>query len=221
MTRYFAESLGSAFLLISVVGSGIMGAELSQGNDAIALLANAIATGAALFVLIAIFGPISGAHFNPIVTAYFALRGEMHMREAACYIIAQVLGAILGVFATHLMFDDTIFQLSENTRAGFGQFTSEIIASFGLLMTIVLGARFRPKDIPALVGFYITGAYWFTASTSFANPSVTIARTLTDSFAGIAYQNAPLFICAQIVGLGVAVLVLPKFVTAAETLPKE
>ena len=207
MTRtqtYLAEFIGTAFLLATVIGSGIMGETLANGNTAIALLGNTIATGAILFVLITILGPISGAHFNPVVTIAFLIRREISMRDAAPYIVFQVMGGIIGVWIAHIMFDQPIMQTSQTLRAGPSQGFSEIIATFGLLLVIFGGNHHRGDAVPALVGVYITAAYWFTASTSFANPAVTIARTLSDSFAGINPMNAPMFIACQIVGMLVA-----------------
>ncbi|MBI1685713.1 MIP/aquaporin family protein [Caulobacter hibisci] len=198
--RLVAEALGSALLLAVVVGSGIMGERLSGGNVAIALLGNTLATGAALVVLIGVFGPISGAHFNPAVTMVATLRGELSWREAALYPPVQILGAILGVWCAHAMFGEPILQVSTRLRAGGDQVFSEAVATFGLVATILGTVRFRPEATPMAVGLYITAAYWFTASTSFANPAVTIARSLSDSFAGIAPACAPAFIAAQIVG---------------------
>jgi glycerol uptake facilitator-like aquaporin len=196
--RIAAEGLGSAFLLMAVVGSGIMGERLAGGNVAIALLANTIATGAALVVLISIFGPLSGAHFNPAVTLFFAMRREIRPAMAVAHTIAQVVGAILGVYLAHAMFALPIFELSTKLRDGPSQWLAEFIATFGLLATIAGSLRFSPATTPMLVGLYITAAYWFTASTSFANPAVTIARALSDSFAGIAPASAPAFIAAQL-----------------------
>ncbi len=207
MTRtqtYLAEFIGTAFLLATVIGSGIMGETLANGNTAIALLGNTIATGAILFVLITILGPISGAHFNPVVTIAFLIRREISMRDAAPYIVFQVMGGIIGVWIAHIMFDQPIMQTSQTLRAGPSQGFSEIIATFGLLLVIFGGNHHRGDAVPALVGVYITAAYWFTASTSFANPAVTIARTLSDSFAGINPMNAPMFIACQIIGMLVA-----------------
>ena len=198
--RLAAEALGTALLLAVVVGSGIMGERLANGNAAIALLANAIATGAGLTVLIEIFGPISGAHFNPVVTLVFALRREVGPATALGYVVVQILGAIAGVWAAHAMFALPILEVSGKTRDGLSQGWSEAVATFGLIATILGTLRFRPKLTPAAVGLYITAAYWFTASTSFANPAVTLARSLTDTFAGIAPASAPLFIAGQIVG---------------------
>lgn len=211
--RLAAECLGTALLLTAVVGSGIMAAALSAGNDAVALLANAIATGAALYVLISILGPVSGAHFNPAVTLVFRLRGQSPTPEALAYAAAQVAGGVLGVWLAHLMFDLSLLQTSQHSRTGPGQWTSEALATFGLILTILGGLRHAPAQVPALVGLYITGAYWFTASTSFANPAVTLARTLTDTFAGIAPADAPMFLLMQLAGalaaLAVARLLYP------------
>ena len=194
-----AEALGTAFLLIGVVGSGIMGEALSGGNTAIALLASAIATGCILYVLITILGPLSGAHFNPAVTLAFRLRGEISTPKALVYVTAQIAGGILGVWLTHLMFDLPVWQLSTTQRTGVSQYISEGIATFGLLLMIFGGLRSRPDAVPMLVALYITGAYWFTSSTSFANPAVTIARGLSDTFAGIDPAHAPAFIAVQLV----------------------
>ena len=196
--RLAAEALGTAWLLVAVVGSGIMAERLAGGNMAVALLANAIATGATLVVLITIFGPLSGAHFNPAVTLWFAARGEIGARDAALYITVQFIAAILGVWLAHAMFGLPLLEVSHKLRAGAAQGLAEFIATFGLLATIAGGLRFAPQSIPVLVGLYITGAYWFTASTSFANPAVTIARALTDTFAGIAPESVLLFIAAQL-----------------------
>ena len=198
--RLAAEAIGTALLLAVVVGSGITGERLSDGNAAIALLANALATGAGLVVLISVLGPVSGAHFNPAVTALFALRGDMAWRDAAAYAAVQVIGAILGVWCAHLMFDEPLIQMSTNLRAGPAQWFSEGVATFGLIATIIGGLRARPDAVPWLVGLYITAAYWFTASTSFANPAVTLARALTDTFAGIAPTSVPGFLAGQIAG---------------------
>jgi glycerol uptake facilitator-like aquaporin len=181
-----------------------MGERLAGGNVAIALLANTIATGAALVVLISIFGPVSGAHFNPAVTVYFGLRREIGPPIATCYIMAQIAGAIIGVHVAHAMFGSPILEVSQKMRDGPGQALSEFVATFGLLLTIAGSTRFRSDQTPMLVGLYITSAYWFTASTSFANPAVTIARTLTNSFAGIAPSSAPAFVIAQFIAVGVA-----------------
>lgn len=210
MQKLLAEGLGTAFLLIGVVGSGIMGAALADGNTAIALLANAIATGCILYALITTLGPVSGAHFNPAVTLAFFLRGEIAAKDALFYSIVQILGAILGVWAAHLMFELSILQISTTDRTGVSQWFSEIIATFGLLLVIFGGLHHRGDAVPTLVAVYITGAYWFTSSTSFANPAVTIARGLSDTFAGINPAHIPMFIVMQIVGVGVSALILPR-----------
>ena len=203
-----AEAIGTAFLLIAAVGSGIMAERLAAGNVALALLGNTLATGAALVVLITLFGPLSGAHFNPAVTLYFALRGETGWPRALLYIVVQFIAAIIGVWLAHAMFGLPILQVSHKLRDGWSQGLAEFIATFGLLMTIAGAIRFAPLTTPMLVGLYITGAYWFTASTSFANPAVTVARTLSDTFAGIAPGSAPLFILAQLLAVPAAVAVL-------------
>ena len=198
--KLLAEFIGTALLLACVVGSGIMGAKLSQGNDAIALLANAAATAGALYVLISLFGPISGAHFNPAVSLAMRLRGELGNREALAYILVQIVAAISGVLLAHAMFGLPLIQPGTQVRTGSAQWLSEAVATFGLLLTIVLGARHRPAAIPALVASYIFAAYWFTASTSFANPAVTIARSLTQTFAGIRPDDVAGFVLAQLLG---------------------
>lgn len=203
--RLAAEALGSALLLAVVIGSGIMGERLAGGNVAIALLGNTIATGAGLVVLITIFGPISGAHFNPAVTLAFAMRREIGPGLALAYVAAQVVGAVLGVYGAHAMFAEPILQVSAKLRDGPAQAFSEFIATFGLLATILGAVRFRPDFTPVAVGLYITAAYWFTASTAFANPAVTLARTLSNTFAGIAPASAPAFIIAQLAGAVAAV----------------
>ena len=195
-----AEAAGSFFLFATVVGSGIMAEGLAGGNVAIALLGNTLATGAMLFVLITMFGPISGAHFNPAVSMVMALRREISARTCLAYILVQLVFGIAGVWAAHLMFDLPIVQFSTKVRTGTGQWAGEAIATFGLILTILGTARHRPGWIPASVALYITSAYWFTSSTSFANPAITIARSLSDSFAGIAPANAPGFILAQLSG---------------------
>jgi glycerol uptake facilitator-like aquaporin len=195
-----AEALGSFLLFATVIGSGIMGERLAGGNVAIALLGNTIATGAMLFVLITMFGPVSGAHFNPAVTLVMRLRGEISSNVAMAFVAAQLGGGILGVWVAHLMFDLPILELSTKARAGPGQLTGEAIATFGLILTILGTVRTRPAAVPASVALYITAAYWFTSSTSFANPAITIARSLSDSFAGIAPACVPGFIAAQLVG---------------------
>jgi glycerol uptake facilitator-like aquaporin len=185
---------------MAVVGSGIMAGRLAGGNVALALLGNTLATGAALVVLISIFGPLSGAHFNPAVTLYFALRREIRPRMAAAYVTAQIAGAVIGVYFAHAMFALPVFEISTKLRDGPGQWLSEFVATSGLLATIAGSIRVSPASTPMLVGLYITAAYWFTASTSFANPAVTIARSLSDTFAGIAPGSVPAFIVAQIAG---------------------
>jgi glycerol uptake facilitator-like aquaporin len=205
--RAVAEGLGTALLLATVVGSGIMGERLASGNVAIALLANTLATAAALIALILTFGPISGAHFNPVVTIADASQRGLPWREVPVYIIAQVMGAFVGAGAADIMFDEPIYAASRHIRSGGGQFVSEIIATFGLLAVIWGCSRQRPTAVPFAVGAYIAAAYWFTASTSFANPAVTLARTMTDTFAGIRPVDAPGFILAQIIGaIGATVL---------------
>jgi len=198
--RAFAEWLGTAFLLAAVVGSGIMAAKLAGGNQAIALLCNTLPTGAILSVLIIVFGPVSGAHLNPAVSLAFALRGEIRPATAVAYIAAQVVGGIVGVWAAHLMFELPLWQLSMTVRTGSGQWLAEAIATFGLLLTIFGCAARTPSAVPYAVGLYITAAYWFTASTSFANPAVTIARSLSNTFSGIRPQDAVPFIFAQLIG---------------------
>ena len=211
--KLIAEGLGTAFLLATVVGSGIMAETLAGGNVAIALLGNTIPTGAILVVLITIFGPISGAHFNPAVTFAFWLLGEIQVSLAIRYVIVQIIAGILGVWAAHLMFADSLLQLSTTARTGPSQWFSEIIATFGLVLVILGGIRHRAEAVPMLVGLYITAAYWFTASTSFANPAVTIARSLSDTFAGIHPAHMPMFIVAQFVGAAAAAYVGWKLFT--------
>jgi glycerol uptake facilitator-like aquaporin len=201
-----AEAIGSALLLAAVVGSGIMAERLSGGNVGLALLANAIATGGALFALIVMFGPISGAHFNPVVTLALSLRGDSPRALVLPFVVAQVLGAVLGVWLAHLMFDLPILQASTKVRSGIGQWAAEATATFGLVLLILLGVRKQAAALPAAVAVYIVGAYWFTASTSFANPAVTIARSLSNTFAGIMPADAPAFIAAQVVGAAAALL---------------
>jgi glycerol uptake facilitator-like aquaporin len=199
--RTAAECLGTAFLLAAVVGSGIMAAKLAGGNGALALLCNTLPTGATLTVLILTLGPISGAHFNPAVSLAAALRGEMTANSTVIYIGAQVVGGILGVWAAHLMFELPVWQISVTTRTGPGQWLAEAIATFGLLLAILGCSARSPAAVPYAVGLYITSAYWFTASTSFANPAVTIARALSDTFAGIAPTGVVAFIAAQLAGM--------------------
>ena len=205
--RLAAEGMGSFFLFACVIGSGIMASNLSQGNDAIALLGNTLATGAMLFVLITMLGPISGAHFNPAVSLVAASRGELRSGEAVAFIAAQLVFGILGAWAAHLMFDLPTLQLSVKARTGLGQWAGEAVATFGLILTIVGTVRHRPQWVPASVALYIVAAYWFTSSTSFANPAITLARTLTDSFAGISPADAPSFIAAQLLGAAAGALV--------------
>ena len=219
--RLAAEGIGTALLLAAVVGSGIMGERLAGGNVAIALLANTIATGATLVALIFTFGPISGAHFNPAVTIADASQGGLPWRDVPLYIAAQLTGAVAGCFAAHLMFGEALFQLSQHVRAGGAQLFSEFVATFGLLAVIWGCSRRRAESVPMAVGLYITGAYWFTASTSFANPAVTVARALTNTFAGIRPADAPRFIVAQLAGAAVATLrfrwLLPVVTTGPKT----
>lgn len=207
MSRYkrlLAEFIGTAGLLVVVVGSGIMGESLSQGNAAIALLANSLATGAGLYALIQTFGPISGAHFNPAVSFVEWLWGKLRIPDFFGYVLAQILGGILGVFATHAMFGQKFFQLSRHDRSDFRFLLSEVLATFGLITVISLSGRRNVEATPAAVALYITAAYWCTSSTSFANPAVTIARSLTDTFSGILWIGVPGFIAAQLIGAGFA-----------------
>jgi glycerol uptake facilitator-like aquaporin len=216
--RAVAEGLGTAFLLAAIVGSGIMGERLSRGNVAIALLANTIATGAALVALILTFGPISGAHFNPAVTLADASQGGLAWREVPSYVAAQIVGAFAGTAAAHLMFSEPVFSASRHVRSGGAQLFSEFIATFGLL-TIIWGcSRLRSAAVPFAVGAYITAAYWFTASTSFANPAVTLARAASDTFAGIRPADAPGFIVAQLAGATAATVLFRWLVPS---LPKD
>ncbi|HVJ78965.1 MAG TPA: MIP/aquaporin family protein [Hyphomicrobium sp.] len=205
--RLAAEFLGTALLLATVIGSGIMGAKLSAGNDALALLANTLPTGAILVVLITVFGPVSRAHFNPAVSGVFWLSGEITSRLALLYIVAQVCGGLVGVAAAHAMFDLPLVQLAGKVRTGTGQWFAEGIATFGLLLTILGTLQAKPKALAVNVGLYITAAYWFTASTSFANPAVTIARAFSNTFAGIRLIDALPFIIAQLAGALFAMLV--------------
>lgn len=212
-----AEALGTMLLLVTVVGSGIMGQALSPDNTAVALLANAAATAGALYVLITILGPISGAHFNPAVTLAMKLHGGLDTRTAAAYVLVQCAGAIAGVLLAHAMFDLPLFQPGVRARTGSAQWLSEGVATFGLLLTILLGLRHRAQAIPALVASYIFAAYWLTASTSFANPAVTLARALTQTFAGIRPLDVPAFIGAQLIGAILALLVARILLTPATT----
>jgi glycerol uptake facilitator-like aquaporin len=214
--RIFAEWLGTAFLLAAVVGSGIMAQRLAGQNGALALLCNTLPTGAILAVLILVFAPLSGAHFNPVVSLACALRGELPWPTAILYGVAQLIGAIVGVWAAHLMFALPMWQLSVTTRTGSGQWLAEAVATFGLIVTIFgCGAR-TPAAVPYAVGLYITAAYWFTASTSFANPAVTLARSLSDTFAGIAPAGVPAFVLAQLLG-GFAAIALAQWLWPRST----
>jgi glycerol uptake facilitator-like aquaporin len=208
-----AEAIGTAFLLAAVIGSGIMGERLSDGNVAITLLANSLATGCALIALIHAFAPISGAHFNPVITLATALMGELSWGDAVAYFAVQVMGAFAGVAAAHVMFGEPLFFASQHERSGAAQCLSEFVATFGLVTIIISCARFRPQAVPYSVGAYIAAAYWFTASTSFANPAVTLARAASDTFAGIRPEDVPAFIGAQLAGAVAAAMVLRWLVT--------
>lgn len=214
---WLAEGLGTSLLLATVVGSGIMGQALSPDNLAVALLANAAATAGALYVLVTVLGPISGAHFNPAVTLAMRLQGSLDTRTAAAYVLAQCAGALAGVMLAHAMFDLPLLQPGVRARTGSAQWLSEGVATFGLLLTILLGLRHRAQAIPALVAGYIFAAYWFTASTSFANPAVTLARALTQTFAGIRPLDAPAFIAAQLLGTALALLAARTLLVLAAT----
>lgn len=205
MKRFAAEFVGTALLLCTVIGSGVMAERLAGGNLAVALSANAAATGAILYVLISLFGPISGAHFNPVVTLAFALRGEIGPGVAAVYAGVQAVGGIVGAWLAHLMFELPVLQVSDHPREGPAQWLSEGVAAFGLVLTILGGLRWRSERVPSLVALYICAAYWFTASTSFANPAAVFARTLSNTFAGIAPASAPPFVLAQVAGAALAV----------------
>jgi len=217
--RLLAEGLGTLLLLATVVGSGTMGVALSAGNDGIALLANAGATAGMLYVLIVTLGPISGAHFNPAVTLVVRLRGEMGTADATAYIVVQVLAAVAGVLLAHVMFEQALWQPGTRMRSGGAQWLSEGVATCGLVLTILLGSRHRPNAIPALVASYIFAAYWFTASTSFANPAVTVARALTQTFAGIRPADVGGFVLAQVAGalaaMGIAAVLLGRAAPAS------
>ncbi len=204
--RLGAEFLGTAFLLATVVGSGIMAERLADGNIALALLCNTLPTGAILVVIITMLGPISGAHFNPAVTAAFLIRGELRPGSAAGYVVMQILGGLAGVIAAHLMFDEAVFQIADTARTGPSQWFAEIVATFGLVSVILITIRTRPNAVAMAVGLYITAAYWFTASTSFANPAVTIARGFSDTFAGIRLEDVPAFVGAEFLGAFLAVI---------------
>lgn len=215
--RAVAEAIGTAFLLATVIGSGIMGERLAGGNVAIALLANAIATGAGLVALILTFGPVSGAHFNPAVTLADAMQGSFAWHDVPVYIVMQLCGAFVGVAVAHLMFGEPLFFASHHVRSGSAQWLSEFVATFGLLATIWGVVRRRANDAPFAVGAYITAAYWFTSSTSFANPAVTLARAASDTFAGIRLADAPAFIAAQLAGASAASLLFRWLVPAVPT----
>ncbi len=209
--RLAGEAIGTAFLLATVVGSGIMGDALSGGNTAIALLGNTIATGAILAVLILLFGPISGAHFNPAVTLAFWLRGEICAKDSVAYVIVQIAAGLVGVAIAHIMFEHAVVQFSTTARTGVSQWVAEFVAAFGLVATILFCLRAQPKAVPYAVGLFITAGYWFTSSTSFANPAVTIARAFTDTFSGIRPIDAPGFVVAQLIGAAVAAGTLAWF----------
>ena len=198
--KLVAEALGTLILVCTVVGSGIMAVNLAEGNNAVALLGNTLATGAILVVLITLFGPLSGAHFNPAVSLVFRLKGSLSSRDLLAYVSAQCIGGLVGTALAHAMFELPLFTSSANIRTGHGQFIAETVATFGLVVTILGGLKYRSEAVPMLVGLYITAGYWFTASTSFANPAVTLARGFTNSFSGIRPVDMPLFWAAQIVG---------------------
>ncbi len=214
--KLVAEFIGTLFLLATVVGSGIMAENLAGGNVALALWGNTAATGAILVVLILVFGPISGAHFNPAVTLVMLARGDIDRTAAAAFILTQIVAGIAGVMLAHAMFDMDIVQASVKHRASIGQWVSEGVATFGLLMAILGCLRHRAEAVPYAVGLYITAGYWFTASTSFANPAVTIARSMTDSFSGILASDVPAFIAAQLVGAFLAFFVFKQFPAKAD-----
>ena len=216
MRAYLSEFTGTAMLLATVIGSGIMGETLANGNTAIALLGNTIATGSILYVLITVFGPISGAHFNPAVTIAMLISKKILMKDALIFIGLQILGAGLGVMIAHGMFGLEILQISSKLRQGPSQGFSEVIATFGLILIIFGGLKVRPEAIPALVGFYISSAYWFTASTSFANPAVTLARSLSNTFAGISPNNIVMFISCQFIGMLVALIIIKKIFSSED-----
>ena len=215
--RIAAEGLGAFFLFACVIGSGIMAERLSGGNVAIALLGNTLATGAILFVLITMLGPISGAHMNPAVSLVAAVRRELHWSDAGAYIAAQLAFGILGALVAHLMFDLPLLQLSEKSRTGLGQWTGEAIATFGLVLTILGTVRFRREWVAPSVALYITAAYWFTSSTSFANPAITVARSLSNTFAGIAPTDVLPFVMAQLLGAALAALTASYLFPSSET----
>jgi glycerol uptake facilitator-like aquaporin len=208
-----AEAIGTALLLAIVVGSGIMGERLAQGNAAVALLANSLATGAGLYALIGMFGPVSGAHFNPVVSTVSALQGTLSKRDCAVYVLAQLGGAFVGVLVAHAMFGLPLIEVSGHVRPTMGEGLGEIVATFGLIMVILLTAKYRPESIAFAVAAFITSAYWFTSSTSFANPAVTLARAMTNTFAGISPDSVPLFLGGQVLG-GLAAMAVGRWLTA-------
>ena len=218
--RLVAEAIGSAMLFATVIGSGIMADRLAGGNVAIALLGNTLATGAMLFVLITMLGPISGAHFNPLVSGISAWRGDLGWRDASQYLVVQMGGGIGGVWIAHLMFSEAVFQVSTKARSGMGQWTGEAVASFGLVLTILGTVRHRPAWVPASVALYIVAAYWFTSSTSFANPAITVARSLSNSFAGIAPHDVPGFAVAQLIG-GILAATMARFLFDGPSLDEQ
>ncbi|MEM6856828.1 MAG: aquaporin [Pseudomonadota bacterium] len=203
--KLVAEALGTFFLFVGVISSGIMAEDLATGNAGVALLSNTLAVGAILFVIIAMFAPISGAHFNPAVTLAFVLRREMGLGLATAYVATQLVSGAFGAIAAHIMFEQPLFQIAQTPRTGVGQWTGEFIATFGLILTVLLLVRYRPTAIPAAVALYISSAIWFTSSTSFANPAITIARALSDSYTGIAPADVPMFILAQLLAAVAAV----------------
>jgi glycerol uptake facilitator-like aquaporin len=205
--KYAAEFIGTTLLITTVIGSGIMAENLSAGNMAIALLGNTLPTGAILYVLITALGPISGAHFNPAVTLVFALKKQLPVNQAIVFVVFQILGGLLGVLLAHYQFDTELFQFSSRSRTGSAQWLSEVIATFGLVFTILATLKAKPDAVAMTVGLYITAAYWFTSSTSFANPAVTIARSFTDTFSGISPTHMPVFIISQILGALLALAV--------------
>tara|TARA_A200000113_G_scaffold4977_1_gene5418 strand:+ start:6488 stop:7144 length:657 start_codon:yes stop_codon:yes gene_type:complete len=212
--KNIAEFIGTSFLLGTIVGSGIMSERLSAGIESLALLGNTVATGAILFVMITILAPVSGAHFNPAVSIVMRLRGYINNVELSTYILSQIAGSVFGTWVAHFMFDVSIIQMSSKIRTGSPIYIAEFVATFGLIFTILLGSRYSPRQVPALVGLYITGAYWFTSSTSFANPAVTFARTLTDTFSGINFSDLPFFILFQILG-GVSALAVCNLIESS------
>ena len=212
--KNIAEFIGTSFLLGTIVGSGIMSERLSAGIESLALLGNTVATGAILFVMITILAPVSGAHFNPAVSIVMRLRGYINNVELSTYILSQIAGSVFGTWVAHFMFDVSIIQISSKIRTGSPIYIAEFVATFGLIFTILLGSRYSPRKVPALVGLYITGAYWFTSSTSFANPAVTFARTLTDTFSGINFSDLPFFILFQILG-GVSALAVCNLIESS------